>query len=185
MTLWEGCCLWLFRSMLPHKTWPAGFMARWIMGKIWLQHPMVQLSASFGDLICGLRRLMLCREAPCCVSSPRALGKTRMASGAGQQDNSVFGPAKRSHVDKNLDHLGPPATVTSDRQRQPTNSSKSLIILVTQHFSASLTLPAQTTGFTCSVMRTRTYKEPGRNKIYPLWYESVLNPVLAVKKQMY
>lgn len=182
---WRGLCLWLFRSMLPRKTWPVGFMAQRIMGKIWWRHPTVQLSASFGDLICGLWRLMLYREAPYCASSPHALGKTRIASGAGQRDDSEFGPAKRSHVDKNPDRLGPPATTTSDRQRQPTNPSKSLMILVTQHFSPSLTLPAQTTDFTCSVMRTRTYKEPGRNKIYPLWHESVLNPVLAVKKQMY
>lgn len=94
------------------------------MGKIWLQHPMVQLSASFGDLIRGLRRLMLCREAPYYIRSPHALGKTRIASGAGQQDDSEFGPAKRSQVDKNLDRLGPPATVTSDWQRQPTNPSQ-------------------------------------------------------------
>lgn len=46
---------------------------------------------------------------------------------------------------------------------------------VTQHFSASLTLPVQTTGSTCSAVRTRTYKEPKPNKIYPSWHESSLS----------
>lgn len=147
---------------------------------IWWEHPM-RLSASFGDLLCGSRQLTLYREAPCCVSNSPALAKTPITSGAGQQDDSEFGPAKCPHVENNPDHLSPP--VTSDQQRWPTNPSQSLIILVTQRFSARPTLPAQTTGFTCFMVRTRTSKEPGRNKIYPLWCESVLNPVLAVKKK--
>lgn len=146
---------------------------------------MTWLRASYGDLLCGLRQLVLYRHAPYCVSSPPASAKTHITPGAGPQDDSEFGPAKCSHVDKTPDRLSGPATITSDQQRQPTNPSKSLIILVMQHFPANLTLPPQTTGFTCSVGRTRTYKGPGRNKIYPLGRESVLNPALAEKKQMY
>ena len=34
LILEEGCCLWLFRSVLPRKTWPVGFMAQQIMGNL-------------------------------------------------------------------------------------------------------------------------------------------------------
>lgn len=105
---------------------------------------------------------------------PPALGQMLITSGAGQWDDSEFGPAKCSH--RQEPGLSWSSCYCNLRAKEETHQApQQSPHPVTQHFSASLTLPVQTTGSTCSAVRTRTYKEPKPNKIYPSWHESSLS----------